>query len=460
MDTTLRMLDDLLLGLFSDWVNVVFLGVCIFAAVLCIAYWRHFVLVLKSLRRNLIRTIMVSAAVMILVFVITMVWTVVGALDRFTQEKAKDPKAVVTERWSIPSQMPFSYERELSEGSAREAGDTFPTDSMSWGFYGGTIDKSKLTFESIVFFFCMDPKKLLRFENGKPVSMMDDIDQFSPSDLQALDAACEVMDKDPTKVVIGVERLGLLKKQVGDRIKVSSLNYPDIDLEVEIIGAFPKGRYAQSAVMNRRYLNQALDDYKAKNGKPHPMADKALNLEWLKVPDRAALDKVAAQINRSPSFKSPAVKCETASSAIGAWLAPYQSLIFGVKFLLVPSILATMALVIACAISIGVRERRTEMAVLKVLGFGPNHVLMLILSEALLIGLVSGFLSALLTVVIFNYYFGGINFRVAFFPTFPVPWQALRWGVLAGGLTAFLGSIVPAWAARGVKVSEVFAKVA
>jgi putative ABC transport system permease protein len=306
----------------------------------------------------------------------------------------------------------------------------------------------------------MDPKKLLRIENAKPASMMDDIDQFSPSDLQALDAACEVMDKDPTKVVIGVERLGLLKKQVGDRIKVSSLNYPDIDLEVEIIGAFPKGRYAQSAVMNRRYLNQALDDYKAKNGKPHPMADKALNLEWLKVPDRAALDKVAAQINRSPSFKSPAVKCETASSAIGAWLAPYQSLIFGVKFLLVPSILATMALVIACAISIGVRERRTEMAVLKVLGFGPNHVLMLILSEALLIGLVSGFLSALLTIVIFNYYFGGINFRVAFFPTFPVPWQALRWGILAGGVTAFLGSIVPAWAARGVKVSEVFAKVA
>src|SRR5260370_26807274 len=98
----------------------------------------------------------------------------------------------------------------------------------------------------------MDPKKLLRLENGKPVSMMDDIDQFSATDLQALDAACEVMDKDPTKVVIGVERLGLLKKQVGGRIKISSLNYSDIDLQVEIIRPFPKGRYARSAVMNLR----------------------------------------------------------------------------------------------------------------------------------------------------------------------------------------------------------------
>jgi putative ABC transport system permease protein len=460
MNDILHLLDEALLAFFDDYVNVVFLGLCLFAIVLCVVYWNQFRLVLKSLRRNLIRSFMVSSAVMLLVFVITMVWTVVGALERFTQEKTKDPKAIVTEKWSLPSQMPFAYERELSEGSAQNSGDISPTDSMSWQFYGGTIDKSKLTFESIVFFFCMDPKKLMHLENGKPISMMDDLDQLSASDLQALNAACEEMDKDPTKVVIGVERLQSLKKQVGDRITISSINYRDIDLEVTIIGSFPKGRYAQSAVMNRDYLNKALHNYKVKNGKPHPLADKTLNLMWLKVPDKDALNKVADQVQSSASFKSPAVKCETASSAIGAWLAPYQSLIFGVKYLLIPSILATMALVIACAISIGVRERRTEMAVLKVLGFGPNHVLMLILSEALLIGILSGFLSALLTIVVFNFGFGGINFRVAFFPTFPVPWQALRWGILAGGLTAFLGSIVPAWAARSVKVSEVFAKVA
>jgi putative ABC transport system permease protein len=463
MNDIFRSLDNAFVAFFSDYVNVVYLAVSLFAVVLGIAYWHHFVLVLKSMRRNLIRSIMVSLAVMLLVFVITMVWTVVGALDRFTQEKAMNPKAVVTERWSLPSQMPFSYETELSEGAAREPGDIRPTDSMSWQFYGGTIDKSdKVTFENLIFFFCMDPKKLLRFENGKPISMFDDIDQFSSSDLQALSAACDEMDKDPTKVVVGVDRLAMLHKQVGDRIVVSSskFNYPDIDLEVTIIASLPKGRYAQNAFMNRRYLNQSLDNYKTKRGKPHPMADRSLNLEWLQVPDHEALNRVSDQIHRSPSFKAPAVKCETASSAIGAWLAPYQSLIWGLKYVVVTAILATMALVIACAISIGVRERWTEMAILKVLGFGPNHVMMLILSEAVLLGVVSGLMSALFTIVIFNYCFGGINFSVAFFPTFPVPWQALRWGVLTGGLTGFVGSIVPAFAARGVKVSEVFAKVA
>ena len=38
--------------------------------------------------------------------------------------------------------------------------------------------------------------------------------------------------------------------------------------------------------MNRDYLNAALDDYpRTHAGKPHPLADKTLNLVWLRVPD-------------------------------------------------------------------------------------------------------------------------------------------------------------------------------
>jgi len=43
---------------------------------------------------------------------------------------------------------------------------------------------------------------------------------------------------------------------------------------------------------------------------------------------------------------------------------------------------------------------------------------------------------------------------------FFVPWHALLWGLAMGFGTSLLGSILPAWSARSVKVSEVFAKVA
>ena len=49
---------------------------------------------------------------------------------------------------------------------------------------------------------------------------------------------------------------------------------------------------------------------------------------------------------------------------------------------------------------------------------------------------------------------------IAFFGKFFVESAAPWWGLAVGGGTAFLGSIVPAWSARSVKVTDVFSKIA
>jgi putative ABC transport system permease protein len=268
------------------------------------------------------------------------------------------------------------------------------------------------------------------------------------------------MEQDKRKIVVGIERLKAMNKKVGEWIKITSFNYTGIELECEIIGAFPDGRYNQSAVVNRQYLNDALDKYERDKGQKHSMADKSLNLVWLRVPDLKVYARLEEQITNSPLFKTPAVKCETASSGIGAFFDAYRDLIWGMRWLLVPAVLGTMALVIANAISISVRERRTEMAVLKVLGFGPSQVMVLVLGEAILVGVVCGFISSGGTFYVVNNMIGGVKFPVAFFPAFRIPIDALWWGPVIGGLTAFLGSFFPAWSARSVKVSEVFSKIA
>jgi putative ABC transport system permease protein len=122
--------------------------------------------------------------------------------------------------------------------------------------------------------------------------------------------------------------------------------------------------------------------------------------------------------------------------------------------------LVVMSLVMANAISITVRERRTEMAVMKVLGYRPNQIFLLILGEAMLVGAVAGLLSAGATFAFFNLKWGGIPFRIGFFPVFRIPEASLMWGLAIGSITAFLGSALPAWTARSVKVSEVFSKIA
>ena len=194
-------------------------------------------------------------------------------------------------------------------------------------------------------------------------------------------------------------------------------------------------------------------------GKEHPLANKTLNLVWLKVPDTAAYNRIADQILHSPSFTDPAVKVETASSGIASFLDAYRDLLAWVKWFVIPAILVTLSLVIATAISISVRERRVEMAVLKVLGFGPTQIMLMVLAEALLVGTVSGMLSAGGTFLFVNKVLGGVKFPIGFFPAFRIPRDALWWGPCLGALTALVGSVVPAWSARSVKVSQVFAKL-
>src|SRR5262249_47347467 len=194
--------------------------------------------------------------------------------------------------------------------------------------------------------------------------------------------------------LLGPERLRRMGKKVGERFKLTSMNFKDVDLDFEIVGELPEGRYAIMGIMRSDYFNNKLDEYARKNKAPHPLDQKRLNLIWLRVPDRATFDRVAAQIRSSSYLQNPPVKCEMASSGIAAFLEPYRSLLWGLKWVLVPALLAVMSLVLANSISISVRERLTEMAVLKVLGFRPGQVAALVIGESLLVGGLCGLLAA------------------------------------------------------------------
>jgi len=412
-------------------------------------------LILKNVRRNAIRSTLTAVGTMVLVFVVTLVWSILNFLDAVTAEKTNDLKAIVTERWQIPSQMPFSYSDSLSDGAARESKDIHPIDAMTWQFYGGTVDPAKKTIENMLFAFAMEPDKV--------GSMLDDLElkNLPPDKAQSLRDSIECLKEKRSGIIVGREKLAQIHKQKGDRFKLTSMNYKDIDLEFEVVGVFPDGRYDKSAVINREYLNAALDAYpRSHAGQKHPLADKTLNLVWLRVPDMLAFNTVQEQISRSPLYTSPAVKCETASSGIATFLEAYRDLIWGMRWLLAPAILLTLSLVIANAISISVRERRLEFAVLRVLGFRPRQVLALVVGEAVLLGAGSGLFSTVATYTLINKVMGGINFPIAFFGAFFIPLQAIWWGLAIGVCTALAGSVVPAITASSTRVTEAFSKVA
>lgn len=410
-------------------------------------------LIFRNVRRNLVRTTLTSAGTMALVLVVTLVWSILSFLSDVTEEKKNNLKAIITERWQIPSQMPYSYAASLSEGAAREPGDVRPVDSMTWSFFGGTMesDPAKRNMQNSLFAFAMEPSKL--------TTMMDDLDSLEGETKVEFDKAVAELEKNRQGMIVGKVRLESMNKRVGETIELYGVNYRDIKLEFKIVGTFPEGRYDQSAVMHRDYLIAALEQYEDEKGQKHPLDGKSLNLVWIKVPDMDAFNRVADQIVESPLYTNPSVKCETASSGVASFLDAYRDLIWGMRWLMAPAAIVSLSLVISNAIGISVRERRLELAVLKVLGFRPVQIMVLVLGESLLLGAGAGFLSSAGTYLLVNAT-GGLKFPIAFFPAFFIPIDALWWGPVIGGLAALLGSIGPTWSACTVKVTDVFSKVA
>jgi putative ABC transport system permease protein len=422
---------------------------------------RFFLVALKSLRRNLLRTSLTYLASFVLVVVVVMVWSVLYFLDLLTSPKTRNVKLIVTEKYQGFSQMPFSYADPVSEGAADKGrpGDVRPDENMTWQYVFATVDAAKNTSENGMLLIALEPRKML--------TIMENVfDEFTPGESQQkregrrqeeelIQGVVKEMERNRKAIILGRKKMTALNKKVGERINVTSSNFTSIELELDIVGVFPPGRYDELGVMNRDYLNGAIDAYpRTHGGQKHPLADRNLNVVWLQVQDLVAYGRIAEQLDASGLFVNPAIKCETLSSGVNTVLEGYKDLFWAMRWLLAPAILFTMVLVIANAISISVRERRTEMAVLKVLGFRPVQILMLVLGEAVLIGAVSGLLSALFTWLVVNHLPHSQSFQVW------VPDSALWWGPAVGGLAALAGSFVPAWTACKVRVSEVFARTA
>jgi putative ABC transport system permease protein len=415
---------------------------------------KFFLLILKNLRRNKLRTSLTCIAVMVLVFVVTMIWTIVYFLDNLTNENKGNLKAIVTDRFEMRGKMPLSYTGPLSQGAYSKSGDIIPKASMAWQFYVGTLDMEKRTRENQVALCAMDVRLLPQKVGNKVVNkgMVEDLD---PIEQELIEKLARTRDG----CLIGKKRLKALNKQVGEHFKIFALQFTGIDLEFEVVGVLPSGsRWDENGFMNAEYLNAAIDAYKGPGNSKHPLHERRLDIFWVEVSTSEEFPQIVSQINESPVFTTPPVQCQTFASLIANFLDSYSGFIWFIEWVLVPGSMFSMMLLIANAISLNVRERTKEMAILKVIGFRPGHLFVLVLGEALMLGASSGLVAGGLIYSIANFMWGGIALPGSV--PFPVPALAILWGVSVGGVTALVGSVLPAWTARSVRASEVFARVA
>ena len=133
-----------------------------------------------------------------------------------------------------------------------------------------------------------------------------------------------------------------------------------------------------------------------------------------------------------------------------SFVAMSNEIIAAIRIVSYVVILIIMA-VMANTMAMSARERTSEYATLKALGFGPGFLALLILGESLAISLIGGGAGLLVTPTVaaaFKQVVGNI------FPIFKVSQQTLMLQVACAFAIAITAAIVPAWRASRVRIVE------
>jgi putative ABC transport system permease protein len=103
--------------------------------------------------------------------------------------------------------------------------------------------------------------------------------------------------------------------------------------------------------------------------------------------------------------------------------------------------------------AMSMRERTSEVAVLKAIGFTPALVLFIVLTEALVVSGFGGVIGSLGTKVLFEYV-DIAPYTAGFLPFFYIPWNIALQGVAVSLLVGLASGLYPAWRAAGLRVVD------
>ena len=106
-------------------------------------------------------------------------------------------------------------------------------------------------------------------------------------------------------------------------------------------------------------------------------------------------------------------------------------------------LLVTAALTLANNTAIAIRERRIEIATLRVLGYHSRTIIRLLVSEAVLVGLIGGIIAAVVVVLVFG---DGFGFATKALPTAPLSPIAIAAGLLVSITIPVIGALPAALA--------------
>jgi putative ABC transport system permease protein len=227
------------------------------------------------------------------------------------------------------------------------------------------------------------------------------------------------------------KRYGL---KVGDRVTLVGTIYP-IDLELKIAGIYEGTIDDTNMWFHHKYLDEAMDNWGQ------------VGMWWLRAEKAEVVPDLLRRINAAFANTSAEVRAETERAFQMSFVSMWGNI-----SLLINSICTvvvfTLALVTASTMSMVIRERFRELAVLKALGFRRRQLVACILAESFglaFAGAVAGVGGA---AILFS------SGKFGFFPVFELTPRIAGLAFLISGVLGVISMLAPAWSVSRMSVVE------
>jgi putative ABC transport system permease protein len=234
--------------------------------------------------------------------------------------------------------------------------------------------------------------------------------------------------------------------KVGDRIPLQATIFARPDRrawEFNVSGIYDspvKGTDKTQLFFHYAYLNEAVRN-----------TSFGSQVGWfvIKVDDPAQSPAIAAKIDQMFANSPTETKTDSEKAFVAGWAKQIGNISL-ITQLIASAAIFMMLLVTANTMAQSIRERTSELAVLKTLGFGDGRVLSMVLMESCVLALVGGLAGLGLAWILVSKGDPTGGFLPAFY--FPVP--DLFIGVLIVVALGFAAGAIPAWQAGRLRIVD------
>jgi len=383
---------------------------------------KYLALLFANLRRKPLRTILTIASILIAFMLFGILEALRSALSGGAQISGQD-RLITINKVSIIQNLPAAYENRI-----RSVPGVKVTNSQNW--FGGVYQEDRNQIGT----FAVEAETF--FETNPDFELTDE------------ERTSWLADR--SGAIVGRDVAARFGWKVGQTIPMRSNIFTRTDgsniWDMKIHGIYTLRNGDNTGVyFHYKYFNESLNGMFGKDN---------IGMVVVRIADPTRSAEVAAKIDALFANSHTETKTTTEQAFIQSFAAQMGN-VGAIITVIVSAVFFTMLLVTANSMAQSIRERTSEIGVMKTLGFSGGLVMTLILAESLLITVIGGGLGLLLA----DAAVGGIPPEMkAYFPTISIDAQAY---VLAVTLIVALGAIsaaLPCYQAGRLRIVDALRK--